>query len=65
MSARIHILGEDRIVESCLMDDDDGTVWVRTARETVSLTLTVSQLDELIAAAQAARALLVAQAVAA
>lgn len=64
MSTSLHILGEDRRVESRLMDDD-GTVWVRTAHETVSLTLTVEQFDQLIAAAQAARAQLVAQAVSA
>jgi len=65
MSTSLHILGEDRRVESRLMDDDDGTVWVRTSHETVSLTLTVEQWDQHIAAAQAARAQLVAQAVAA
>lgn len=64
MSTSLFIHGEDRCVESRLMDDDnDGTVWVRTAHHTVALTLTVPQLDELIAAAQASRALLVAQAV--
>ncbi|QWF19270.1 hypothetical protein [Lysobacter capsici] len=63
MSTSVFINGEYRAVGTRLVDDTEPTIWIETPGSRVSLTLTLPQLDQHIAVAQAARALLVAQAV--
>ncbi|WP_223621200.1 hypothetical protein [Lysobacter sp. ESA13C] len=62
MSTSVFIRGEDYAVRSRLLDDDLA-IWINTSEATIALTLTVPQIDQLIATAQAARALILAQAV--
>lgn len=62
MSTSVFIHGEYNEVRSRLLDDDLA-IWIDTSDATIALTLTVPQIDQLIATAQAARALILAQAV--
>lgn len=50
MSTHLHMMGEYHNIRIGSDDDDDGTIWLETGGESVSLTLTAKQRDALRAA---------------